>query len=329
MEMPHAAILGIGAYAPERVMTNPELEKMVDTSNEWIIERTGIEERHIAAPDEAGSDLAVKAALDAMAMAGITARDLDLIICATVTGDMPFPSTACYVQAKLGAPQAAAFDVAAGCTGFLYGMHVAQHLIRAGAHRRVLLIGVEVLSRVLDWTDRSTCVLLGDAAGAAILGLAEDGRQGILATNIAADGWKGELLHMPAGGSLHPASHETVDNGMHYFKMNGRETFKHATRNMEEIAMQTLRDAELGLADVDLLVPHQANLRIITYLAKQLEVPMEKVFTNVQRYGNTSSASIPLALTEAYKSGRVHDGQVILMVAFGAGLTWGAAALRW
>ena len=329
MEMPHAAILGIGAYAPERVMTNPELEKVVDTSNEWIIERTGIEERHIAAPDEAGSDLAVKAALDAMAMAGITARDLDLIICATVTGDMPFPSTACYVQAKLGAPQAAAFDVAAGCTGFLYGMHVAQHLIRAGAHRRVLLIGVEVLSRVLDWTDRSTCVLLGDAAGAAILGLAEDGRQGILATNIAADGWKGELLHMPAGGSLHPASHETVDNGMHYFKMNGRETFKHATRNMEEIAMQTLRDAELGLADVDLLVPHQANLRIISYVAKQLELPMEKVFTNVQRYGNTSSASIPLALTEAHRAGRVKEGQAILMVAFGAGLTWGAAALRW
>jgi 3-oxoacyl-[acyl-carrier-protein] synthase-3 len=329
MEMPHAAILGIGAYAPERVMTNAELERMVDTSNEWIIERTGIEQRHVAAESEAASDLAVKAARDALEMANTRPEELDLIVCATVTGDMPFPSTACYVQAKLGAPQAAAFDVGAGCTGFLYGMHVVQHLIRAGAHRRVLLIGVEVLSRVLDWTDRATCVLLGDAAGAAVLGPAPGPGRGILATNIAADGWKGELLHLPAGGSLHPASHETIDAGMHYFKMNGRETFKHATRNMEEIAGKTLQDAGLSLGDVDLLVPHQANLRIISYVAKQLELPMEKVFTNVQRYGNTSSASIPLALTEAHRAGRVKEGQAILMVAFGAGLTWGAAALRW
>ncbi len=328
MEMPRAAILGIGAYAPQRVMTNLELERLVDTSNEWILERTGIEERHIAAPEEAGSDLALKAARDALAMAGVSPGELDLIVCATVTGDMPFPSTACYLQEKIGAPQAAAFDIGAGCTGFLYGLHLVQHLIRAGAHRKVLLVGVEVLSRVLDWTDRSTCVLLGDAAGAAVLGVAQD-QSGILATNIAADGQKGELLHLPAGGSLHPASHETVDAGMHYFKMNGRETFKHATRNMGEIAQQTLRDAGLGLGDVDLLVPHQANLRIITYLAKALEVPMEKVFTNVQRYGNTSSASIPLALTEAYGAGRVQKGQVILLVAFGAGLTWGSAALRW
>ncbi len=328
MAMPHAAILGIGAYAPSRVMTNAELEQKVDTSNEWIIERTGIEERHIAAPDEAASDLALKAARDAMAMAGVTPQDLDLIVCATVTGDTPFPSTACWLQSKLGAPQAAAFDIAAGCTGFLYGIHVVQNLIRSGAYKKVLLVGVEVLSRVLDWTDRSTCVLLGDAAGAAILGAAVD-ESGILASNIAADGDKGELLHLPAGGSRHPASHETVDGRLHYFKMNGRETFKHATRNMGEIAQKTLRDAGLGLGDVDLLVPHQANLRIITYLAKALDVPMEKVFTNVQRYGNTSSASIPLALTEAYKAGRVQKGQVILMVAFGAGLTWGATALRW
>jgi 3-oxoacyl-[acyl-carrier-protein] synthase-3 len=328
MAMPHAAILGIGAYAPSRVMTNAELEQMVDTSNEWIVERTGIEERHIAAPDEAASDLAFKAARDAMEMAGVTPQELDLIVCATVTGDTPFPSTACWLQAKLGAPQAAAFDIAAGCTGFLYGIHLVQNLIRSGAYKKVLLIGVEVLSRVLDWTDRSTCVLLGDAAGAAVLGPSTDDSR-ILASNIAADGDKGELLHLPGGGSRHPASHDTVDGRLHYFKMNGRETFKHATRNMGDIAQKTLADAGLDLGDVDLLVPHQANLRIITYVAKQLDVPMEKVFTNVQRYGNTSSASIPLALTEAYKAGRIQKGQVILMVAFGAGLTWGAAAIRW
>lgn len=322
-------MLGVGRYTPERVLTNRELEQMVETSNEWIVERTGIEERHIAAPDEAASDLALIASRRAMEKAGIGVGEIDLIICATVTADTIFPSAACRLQAALGATRAAAFDVSAGCTGFVYGLHLAQHLVQAGAHRRILLVGVEVLSRILDWTDRATCVLLGDGAGAVIVGEATRPDQGVLATRIESDGNKGELLHLPAGGSRHPACEETLRAGMHYFKMNGRETFKNATRLMGDSALQVLAEAGVGLGDVDLLVPHQANLRIITALAKSLEVPMEKVFTNVQRYGNTSSASIPIALSEADDMGRLQSGMTVLMVAFGAGLTWGSALLRW
>jgi len=329
MEATRARILGIGAYSPERVLTNHDLEKMVDTSDAWILERTGISERHIAAEDEASSDLATQAGRRAIADAGLSPDDIDLLICASVTGDMPFPATACFVQANLGLKNAAAFDIAAGCTGFLYGLNLVQGLIRGGAYRRVLLIGGEVLSRTLDWTDRATCVLLGDSAGAVVLGPAGDSDSGILATRVASDGTKADLLYIPGGGSRNPASHRTVDERMHYFKMNGRETFKHATRNMAAIAKQVLEDSGLGLEDVDLLVPHQANLRIITYIAEQLGVPMEKVYTNVQRYGNTSSASIPLALTEARQNGRLKAGDVVLMVAFGTGLTWGATLLRW
>ncbi len=329
MEATRARILGIGAYSPEKVLTNHDLEKMVDTSDEWIVERTGISERHIAADDEASSDLATQAGRRAIADAGLTADDIDLLICASVTGDMPFPATACFVQANLGLKNAAAFDIAAGCTGFLYGLNLAQGLIRSGAYKRILLIGGEVLSRTLDWTDRATCVLLGDSAGAVVLGPAAEDEGGILATRIASDGTKAELLYIPGGGSRNPASHQTVDDRLHYFKMNGRETFKHATRNMAAIAKQVLEDSGLGLDDVNLLVPHQANLRIITYIAEQLGVPMEKVYTNVQRYGNTSSASIPLALTEARERGKLKKGDVVLMVAFGTGLTWGATLLRW
>ncbi len=329
MEATRARILGIGAYSPEKVLTNHDLEKMVDTSDEWIVERTGISERHIAADDEASSDLATQAGRRAIADAGLMADDIDLLICASVTGDMPFPATACFVQANLGLKNAAAFDIAAGCTGFLYGLNLAQGLIRSGAYRRILLIGGEVLSRTLDWTDRATCVLLGDSAGAVVLGPAAEDEGGILATRIASDGTKAELLYIPGGGSRNPASHQTVDDRLHYFKMNGRETFKHATRNMAAIAKQVLEDSGLGLDDVNLLVPHRANLRIITYIAEQLGVPMEKVYTNVQRYGNTSSASIPLALTEARERGKLKKGDVVLMVAFGTGLTWGATLLRW
>lgn len=324
-----AALLGVGRYTPTRVMTNSELEQLVDTSNEWIIERTGIEERHIADPSEAASDLAVNAALLAMEMANVKAGELDLIICATVTADTLFPSAACLVQARLGASKAAAFDVSAGCTGFLYGLHLARHLVESGAHQRVLLVGVEVLSRILDWTDRSTCVLLGDGAGAVVVGAAQRPDQGVLASRIESDGNKADLLKLPGGGSRHPASEETLREGMHYFKMNGRETFKNATRLMGDSVQQVLAAAGLGLGDVDLLIPHQANLRIITALAKSLEVPMEKVFTNVQRYGNTSSASIPIALSEAVDAGLIQPGMVILMAAFGAGLTWGSTVLRW
>jgi len=329
MEAAQARILGIGAYSPEKVLTNHDLEKMVDTSDAWIVERTGISERHIAADDQASSDLATQAGQRALADAGVAPEDIDLLICASVTGDMPFPATACFVQANLGLRNAAAFDIAAGCTGFLYGLNLIQGLIRAGAYKRVLLIGGEVLSRTLDWTDRATCVLLGDSAGAVVLGPAENGESGILATRVASDGTKADLLYIPGGGSRNPASHKTVDERLHYFKMNGRETFKHATRNMAAISKQVLEDAGMTLEDVDLLVPHQANLRIITYIAEQLGVPMEKVYTNVQRYGNTSSASIPLALTEARANGRLKRGDVVLMVAFGTGLTWGATLLRW
>ena len=329
MEVTRARILGIGAYSPQKVLTNQDLEKMVDTTDEWIVERTGISERHIAADDEASSDLATQAGRRAMADAGLTPGDIDLVICASVTGDMPFPATACLVQANLGLKNAAAFDIAAGCTGFLYGLNLVQGLIRAGAYKRVLLIGGEVLSRTLDWTDRSTCVLLGDSAGAMVLGPDEGSESGILTTRIASDGTKAELLYIPGGGSRKPASHSTVDEHLHYFKMNGRETFKHATRNMAAIAKQVLAESGIALEDVDLLVPHQANLRIISYIADQLGVPMEKVYTNVQRYGNTSSASIPLALTEARQNGRLKQGDIVLMVAFGAGLTWGATLLRW
>ncbi len=329
MEATRARILGIGAYSPEKVLTNQDLEKMVETSDAWIVERTGISERHIAADDEASSDLATQAGRRAIADAGLTPEDIDLLICASVTGDMPFPATACFVQANLGLKNAAAFDIAAGCTGFLYGLNLAQGLIRSGSYKRILLIGGEVLSRTLDWTDRATCVLLGDSAGAVVLGPAGEDESGILATRVASDGTKADLLYIPGGGSRNPSSHRTVDERMHYFKMNGRETFKHATRNMAAIAKQVLGDSGLGLEDVDLLVPHQANLRIITYIAEQLGMPMEKVYTNVQRYGNTSSASIPLALTEAKERGRLKAGDVVLMVAFGTGLTWGATLLRW
>jgi len=329
METHHARVLGIGAYSPERVLTNHDLEQMVDTSDAWIVERTGISERHIAAEDQASSDLATEACRRALADAAHDPDDIDLLICASVTGDMPYPSTACFVQRNLALRNAAAFDIGAGCAGFLYGLNLAQGLIRAGSYRRILLVGGEILTRTLDWTDRSTCVLLGDAAGAVVLGPDEGSERGLLATRIASDGTKWELLHIPGGGSRNPASHRTVDEGMHFMKMNGRETFKHATRNMAEISQAALTDAGLRLEDVDLLVPHQANLRIITYIAEKLGVPMEKVYTNVQRFGNTSSASIPLALTEARSVGRLHEGDVVLMTAFGTGLTWGAAVLRW
>lgn len=323
-----AGITGTGSYIPERVMTNRDLELLVDTSDEWITERTGIRERHIAAPEEASSDLGVRAAERALSRAGVAASDLDLIICATVHGDMLFPPTACLIQHRLGADRAAAYDVIAGCTGFMFALHQARAMIEAGLYRKVLVIGSEVLSRILDWQDRSTCVLLGDAAGAVVLERVEQGR-GILASRLGSDGSKGELLHMPAGGSRLPASEETVKAHLHTFKMNGRETFKHATRVMGEVSEQVLQDAGLGLDDVDLLIPHQANLRIIQAIAKRLHLPMERVMVNIQKYGNTSAATIPVALDEAVAEERLKSGQVALLVGFGSGLTWAGAVLRW
>ncbi|EGO65149.1 3-oxoacyl-(acyl-carrier-protein) synthase III [Acetonema longum DSM 6540] len=321
-------IIGLGHYLPDRVLTNKELEQMVDTNDEWIVDRTGIKERRIAAADQATSDLAAAAAQKALADAGITADQLDLIIVATATPDMFFPSTACLVQEKLKATKAAAFDLAAGCSGFAYGLVTASQFIKAGLYRYVLVVGAETLSKILDWQDRNTCVLFGDGAGAAVLGEVPAGC-GILGMNLGADGAGGDLLKMPAGGSRQPASGETVDNRLHFIHMNGNEVFKFAIKVMGEAAVAALQQAGIEPEAVDCLIPHQANIRIIQSAAKRLKMPMEKVFVNVDKYGNTSAASIPIALDEAVNSGRIKNGDLVVLVGFGAGLTWAACVLKW
>ena len=302
-------IIGLGTYVPDKVVTNKDLEKIVDTDDQWIVERTGIKERRIAEEGVATSDLATKAAIRALEHAGISADELDLIIVATATPDMFFPSVACLVQDNLKANKAAAFDLAAGCSGFVYGLVVGTQFIKAGLYKKVLVIGAETLSRILDWSDRNTCVLFGDGAGAAVLGETTEGC-GILGSHLGADGAGGDLLKLPAGGSRNPASTETVTNKQHFVHMNGNEVFKFATKVMGEAAIQALNNAGLTSADVDFLVPHQANIRIIQSAAKRLKMPADKVIVNVDRYGNTSAASIPLALDEAVKTGKVKNGDV-------------------
>lgn len=323
-----AGIIGVGVYVPEKILTNQELQKMVDTSDEWIMSRTGIRERRIAAPDEATSDLALKASANALEDAGIKPGEVDLIIVATNTPDMLFPATACLVQDKLGAGNAGGFDLLAGCTGFMYALSVGAQFIAAGTCRYVLVVGAETLSRILNWRDRNTCVLFGDGAGAVVLGQVPADR-GILSTRLGADGSGGPLLCVPAGGSRMAASRETIEKELHYVQMNGREVFKFAVKAMGEGSLEALRAAGLGKEDIDFLVPHQANIRIIESAAKRLELPLEKVHINVERYGNTSTASVPLALYEAVRQGRVKDGDNLVLVAFGAGLTWAAAVMRW
>lgn len=321
-------IIGIGTYVPEKVVTNKDLEKIVDTDDEWIVERTGIKERRIAEEGMATSDLATRAAQNALLDAGMTADEIDLIIVATATPDMFFPSVACLVQNNLKASKAAAFDLAAGCSGFVYGLVVGSQFIKAGLYKKILVIGAETLSRILDWTDRNTCVLFGDGAGAAVLGETEPGC-GILGTHLGADGAGGDLLKLPAGGSKCPASAETVNNKQHFVHMNGNEVFKFATKVMGEAAIKALENAGLTSADVDMLIPHQANIRIIQSAAKRLKMPAEKVIINVDRYGNTSAASIPIALEEAVKLNKVKNGDVIVLVGFGAGLTWASCVIKW
>ncbi len=321
-------IIGIGTYVPEKIMTNKDLEKIVETSDEWIVERTGIRERRIAAPDMATSDLASRAALKALADAGVAAEEIDLIIVATATPDMFFPSVACLVQANIKATKAAAFDLAAGCSGFVYGMITGTQFIRAGLYKKVLVIGAETLSRILDWTDRNTCVLFGDGAGAAVLGETAPG-YGILGAELGADGAGGDLLKLPAGGSRNPSTLETVSQRMHFVHMNGNEVFKFAVKVMGEAALKALEHAGLSAAEVDCLIPHQANIRIIQSAAKRLKLPMDKVMINVDKYGNTSAASIPIALEEAVHSGKVKDGDTVVLVGFGAGLTWASAVIKW
>jgi 3-oxoacyl-[acyl-carrier-protein] synthase III len=321
-------ITGVGVALPERIMTNDELAKIVETSDEWIRQRTGIRERRIASPGEATSDFAVRAARQAMAEAGVTPDDVDLIIVGTVTPDHIFPSTACLVQDALGCSRAAAMDLAAACPGFIYGMVVAQNMIATGAYNCALVIGAELLSRLTDWTDRATCVLFGDAAGAAVLQPVAPGK-GILASILGSEGAGAQHLLIPAGGSRKPITPEAVENREIYIKMNGQEVYKFAVRVMNETVTEVLEKAGLTVADLDLLVPHQANTRIIEGAMKRLEIGPEKVVVNLDRYGNTSSASIPVALREALDAGRVKDGDVLVLVAFGAGLVWGACALRW
>ncbi len=327
-ERRQAGILGVGSFTPEKILTNADLEKIVNTSDEWIVERTGIHERHIAGEDEAASDLAVPAARAALEASATAPEALELIIVATVTADHLFPSTACVVQEQLGAANAGAFDISAGCSGFIYGCNIASGFIEAGKFNRVLVIGVETLSKIMDFTDRNTCVLFGDGAGAAVLGPAKPGG-GILAGYMKADGSLGYLLEMPAGGSRTPATHESIDGRLHYIKMAGREVFKHAVRSMCDAARSVLAAAGHTGEDVDILVPHQANWRIMSVVADRLKIPREKVFVNLDKYGNTSAASIPIALTEAVAQGRIKSGSLVLNVAFGAGFTWAANLIRW
>lgn len=321
-------ILGIGMYVPEKVVTNQDLEKMVDTSDEWIVSRSGIKERRIADEDTTTSDLATKAALNALKDAGVSAEEIDLIIVATATPDMLFPSVGCLVQDKLKATKAAAFDLAAGCSGFVYGVVTGTQFIQAGLYKKVLVIGAETLSKILDWQDRNTCVLFGDGAGAVVLGETQAG-SGILGVHLGASGAGAEFLKLPAGGSRQPASQETVAKRLHYVHMNGNEVFKFAIRVVDEASIAALDNAGLTPDDLDVLVPHQANIRIIQSAAKRLRMPMEKVIVNIDKYGNTSAASIPIALEEAVRTGRVKNGDIALLVGFGAGLTWASCVIKW
>jgi len=321
-------IISTGSYLPERVLTNFDLEKMVETSDEWIRERTGIRERRIAAPEEAASDLALSASKAALRRAGLRAKELDLIILATVSGDMPLPSTACMLQKKLKAKGIPAFDINAACSGFIYALSVADAYIRSGTYSRILVVGTEVLSRFTDWQDRTTCVLLGDGAGAVILERTRQ-KRGILDIKIHADGNYWELLHVPAGGSRLQTSEETVRERQHFIKMKGNETFKIAVRTLERLVVDTLKDNNIRAEELALLIPHQANHRIIAATANRLGIGLDRVMLNLDRYGNTSAASIPIALDEAVGTGRIKDGDYILLEAFGGGLTWGSALIKW
>ena len=321
-------ILGTGAALPEKVLTNQDFERMVDTSDQWITERTGIKERRQAAPNETTSMLCVQAARRALDMAHIRPEDLDLIICATISPDMPLPATAAFIQRDLGARPVCAFDLAAACSGFLFGMTVADQFITTGRIRYALVVGAELLSRYVDYQDRATCVLFGDGAAAGVMGRVEP-PSGILAEEMHTDGTCADHLYIPAGGTAKPASHETVEAREHYIKMKGNELFKVAVRNMEEVSRRVMEKAGVSVEELDLFIPHQANQRINNAVQQRLGVSPEKVYSNISRIGNTSSASIPICLDECVRSGRVKKGDLILMSAFGAGVTWGAVLMRW
>jgi len=321
------SITGLGCHVPERVVTNDELSELVDTSDEWIVERTGIRERRIAGPDEALSDVAMPAAEQALETAGVRAEEIDLLIVATVTPDMAFPSTGALLADRLGARDAAAYDLSAGCTGFMYAIVQAHGMVAAGLSKKALVVGGDVLSKIMNWHDRSTCVLFGDGAGAVVLERVSEG--GFLGFELGADGAGGVDLHLPAGGSRMPTTAETLGNGAHYVHMNGREVFKFATRVLVSSAEAVLAECNATVDDVDVYVPHQANVRIIDHATKKLGIAPERVVVNVDRYGNTSSGSIPLALADALTDGRLRAGELVLMTGMGAGLTWGSSLLEW
>ncbi len=323
-----AGILGTGSFVPENKLTNKDLEKMVDTSDEWIVTRTGIKERRIAPQSMTTSYMATEAAKKAIGDAGIEASEIDLIIVATVVPDMNFPSTACLVQANIKATKAAAFDIEVGCSGFIYGLSIAKQFVESGTYKTVLVIAADVLSKITNWEDRNTCVLFGDGAGAAIVGQVKEG-YGILDNVIGADGSGGMHLYMPAGGSRMPASEDTVKNKLHTIHMNGQEVFKFAVNVMNTATVEVLNRCGLKPEDVDLFIPHQANIRIIDAAMKKLKLSKEKVFINLDKYGNMSAASVIVALDEALKAGKIKNGDIILMVAFGAGLTWGSTVIKW
>lgn len=323
-----AGILGTGSYLPDQILTNQDLENMVETSDEWIFSRTGIRERRISGEGVASSDLAVHAAQKALESAGVLAEHIDLIIVATITPDTSFPSTANILQDRLGAKRAASFDIAAACSGFLYGIATATQFIENGLYRYALVVGVECLSKIVDWSDRNTCVLFGDGAGAAVLGPVKDG-SGFLSFELGSDGSGGELLKLPAGGSRLPASDKTIANKQHYLHMSGSDVFKFAVRVMGSSAEAAIEKAGLSKTDIDFLVPHQANIRIIDSAVKRLGLSKDKVVVNLDRYGNMSAASIPVALDEAVRQGRVQEGDHLVLVGFGGGLTWGATVLKW
>jgi len=320
-------IAGLGMYVPKKVLTNEDLEKMVDTSDEWITTRTGIKKRRIAQPGVPASTLAANAAKKALISAKLKSEDVDLILVATITADMPFPSTACFVQAKIGAKNAACFDVSAACSGFIYALVMAENLIASGMYKNALVIGVEVMSSVTDWTDRNTCVLFGDGAGAAVLQEVKTG--GIVSSYLGSDGTLANLLYIPGGGSRRPASKETVQDKSHYIKMSGSEVFKSAVRLMTDAATRAVCDANLTCKDISLLIPHQANIRIINSVRKRIGLPEEKVYLNVAKYGNVSAASTIMALCEAVKEKRIKKGDIVVLVAFGAGFTWGSIVIKW
>ncbi|MEM0895735.1 MAG: beta-ketoacyl-ACP synthase III [Verrucomicrobiota bacterium] len=323
-------ILGTGSYVPEKVLTNADLEKMVDTSDEWITSRTGIRERRIAAEDEATSDLATKAALKAMEQSGVTADDIELIVVATITPDTFFPATACHVQKKLGAMNAICFDVAAACSGFLYAIQVARHYLNGSSRKTALIIGAEKMSAFVNWSDRNTCVLFGDGAGAAVLqrkGTPVSRR--ILSTYLGSDGNQTDILAVPGGGSALPITPENANEKLNTITMQGREVYKYAVTAMRDAAEIALGRAGMSAADVSMVIPHQANVRILDATAERLGIPKERVYINLDKYGNTSAAAVAIALDEAHRDGSIKDGDLILMVAFGAGLTWGSTLLRW